>query len=129
MFIHTITDSTQAVGKASLPVIARPVLTRSELSALHSPDQSPRPIETDIVTLTPEVRTGSIMPGQCTEVEIGWMGYRAGVFDVDTIRIVDLARERATEDGLSGSTVRDIRELPEIVIVEDDTNKRGEESR
>lgn len=111
MSVSPVTDLIPAAGQPGSLSIARPVLTTLELSTLHN---SARLTETELVTLTPEVRTGSLMPGQCTEVEIKWVALKAGIFNMDAIRIVDLARDN--EDGQSGSFVRDIRELPEFVV-------------
>ena len=97
---------------------AKAVVEDHVLYALHHQASSAVaaavPPETDIVSLTAELRIGPLGVNQCHEAEIKFIAYKTGVFDVDAIRVVDLAREN--EGGVGAIT--DIRELPEIVVEE-----------
>lgn len=70
------------------------------------------PPETDIMSLTAELRIGPLGPKACHEAEIKFIAYKEGVFNVDAIRVVDLTRE--SEGGIG--VITDIRDLPEIVV-------------
>lgn len=93
------------------------------LYALHHPAQSSGvsavPPDTELVSLTAELRIGPLGIGQCHETEIRWVAYKSGVLSVDAIRVVDLAREG--EGGIG--VIHDIRELPEVVVVESANDK------
>lgn len=74
------------------------------------------PTETDIVSLTAEVRVGALAAGQCHESEIELVAMKAGTLKVDAMRIVDLVREAEEGIGSAGVMV-DIRDLPDVVAV------------
>ena len=73
------------------------------------------PPETDLMSLTAEVRIGPLAPGQCHETQIEMVAFKAGVLTVDAIRVVDNVKE--TEQGINAAgVVTDIRDLPDIVV-------------
>jgi len=93
--------------------IAQAVVDENVVYALqHSHIMPP---ETDLMALTPELRIGPLRPGQCHECEIKMVAFEAGVFRVDAMRVVDLAREAEEGSGAPG-VVTDIRELPDVVV-------------
>lgn len=99
--------------------IAKAVVEEHILYALHhqasSAGAAAVPPETDLVSLTAELRIGPLGIGQCHETEIKFVAYKAGTFNVDAIRVVDLATE--TDGGVG--VISDVRELPEVVVEED----------
>lgn len=106
------------------PSTAKAVVEEQILYALHhQASSSAVPAETDIVCLTTELRVGPLGVGACHEAEIRFVAYRAGVFAVDAIRVVDLAGE--SEGGVG--RINDISELPEVVVVEDVDNNGNED--
>jgi len=96
--------------------VAKAVVDEHLLYALHHPAQSSGtsavPLDTDLVSLTAELRIGPLGVGQCHETEIRWVAYKEGVLTVDAVRVVDLAREG--EGGVG--VIHDITELPEVVV-------------
>lgn len=85
------------------------------LYALHHQTASAAPSDADLVSLTAELRIGPLGTGQCYETEIQFIAYKSGIFSVDAIRVVDLVKEAEGGVGM----VNDIRELPEIFVVDD----------
>ena len=77
------------------------------------------------MSLTAELRIGPLGMGACHEAEISFVAYKAGVFMVDAIRVVDLSGEG--EGGLG--RINDIRELPEVVVVDVDNTGKGDVER
>ena len=71
--------------------------------------------ETDLMSLTAEVRIGPLGPGQCHETEISMVAFKAGVLRVDAMRVIDNIKE--VEEGINASGVMtDIRDLPDVVV-------------
>lgn len=99
---------------------AKAVVEEQILYALHhaapAAGASAVPIETDLVSLTAEIRVGPLGVGQCHETELKFVAYKSGVFNLDAIRIVDLHKEPEGGVGM----INDIRELPEVVVVDVD---------
>jgi len=80
----------------------------------HQSSQGP---ETELLSLTPELRIGPLASGTCHEAEMRLLALREGALRVDLVRVVDLVRE--SEEGPSAPGVMtDIRDLPDIVAVE-----------
>jgi len=105
---------------------AKPVVEEQILYALHHQASSSAVLaETDLVSLTAELRIGPLGMGACHEAEISFVAYKAGVFMVDAIRVVDLSGEG--EGGLG--RINDIRELPEVVVVDVDNTGKGDVER
>ena len=99
---------------------AKPVVEEQILYALHHQASSSAVLaETDLVSLTAELRIGPLGMGACHEAEISFVAYKAGVFMVDAIRVVDLSGEG--EGGLG--KINDIRELPEVIVVDAENAK------
>ena len=79
--------------------------------------QNPQGAETELLSLTPELRIGPLASGTCHEAEIRLLALRAGALRVEAIRVVDLVRE--SEEGASAPGVMmDIRELPDILAID-----------
>lgn len=97
------------------PSTAKAVVDEQVLYGLHHQTASAAPSETDLVSLTAEIRIGPLGAGQCHETEIQFVAYKTGVFSVDAIRIVDLVKEAEGGVGM----INDIRELPDIFVVGD----------
>ncbi|KPI34623.1 uncharacterized protein AB675_4938 [Cyphellophora attinorum] len=96
--------------------IAQAVVDENILYALQHSHHSPQN-QGDIIALTPELRVSGLGPGQCHEGEIEFVALKAGTFQVDAIRVVDVVRE--AEEGISAPGVMvDLGELPDIVAVE-----------
>lgn len=91
---------------------AKAVVDEQILYALHHQSISTAPIDTELVSLTAELRVGPLGAGQCHETEIRFIAYKSGIFSVDAVRIVDLMKEA---DGSLGM-ISDIRDLPEVVV-------------
>ena len=97
--------------------IAKAVVEDHVLYALHH--QAPLagaaaiPAEADIISLTAELRVGPLGVGQCHEAEIRFVAYKSGLFNMDAIRVVDLAGEGEGKVG----AINDIRDLPEVYVV------------
>ena len=73
------------------------------------------PPDTDLMSLTAEVRIGPLGPGQCHEAQIEMVAFKAGVLMVDSIRVIDNVRE--AEEGIHAAGVTtDIRDLPDVVV-------------
>lgn len=98
--------------------IAKAVVEEHVLYALHHQSSSAGaaavPPEADLISLTAELRIGPLGVRQCHEAEIKFIAYKSGVFMLDAIRVVDLAGE---SEGNVGA-INDIRELPEIIVIE-----------
>ncbi|KAK5946974.1 hypothetical protein PMZ80_001120 [Knufia obscura] len=106
------------------PSTAKAVVEEQVLYALHhQASSSAVPAETDLVSLTAELRIGPLAVGACHEAEITFIAYKAGVFAVDAIRVVDLAGEG--EGGVG--RINDIRELPEVVVVDAEGDAASDE--
>lgn len=107
---------------------AKAVVEEHVLYALHhqasSAGAAAVPPETDLVSLTAELRVGPLGVKQCHEAEIKFIAYKSGVLTIDAIRVVDLAGESEGQVG----TINDIRELPEIVVEEagDETSDKSD---
>ncbi|KAK5073857.1 hypothetical protein LTR64_007002 [Lithohypha guttulata] len=97
---------------------AKAVVDEHVLYALHH--QSPMagatavPPETDLMSLTAELRIGPLSQRACHEAEIKFIACKTGTLTIEAMRVVDLTREG--EGGVG--VISDIRELPEIVVVE-----------
>jgi TRAPP trafficking subunit Trs65 len=88
--------------------------------------------DTDLVPISADVRVGPLCVGSCHEVQIKMLGLRVGVWRLEAVRVVDLAREmeitrdrerdREGSGAGAGSGVVDIAGncLPEVVVVEGD---------
>lgn len=94
---------------------AKAVVDEQVLYGLHHQAASAAPNETELVSLTAEIRIGPLGAGQCHETEIQFVAYKTGIFSIDAIRIVDLAKEAEGAVGM----INDIRELPDIFVIED----------
>ena len=109
---HDHKQRAQQPGDSAESEIAQAVVDENVIYALQHSHALPR--QTDILALTAEVRIGSLGPGQCHEGEIEFLALKAGTFQIDMIRIVDVIRE--AEEGISSPGVMlDIRDLPDIV--------------
>jgi len=106
------------------PSIAKAVVEEQIVYALHhQTSASAIPADTDLLSLTAELRVGPLGVGACHEAEIIFVAYKTGVFAIDAIRIVDLAGEG--EGGVG--KINDIRDLPEVVVVEAQGGDDGDE--
>lgn len=94
---------------------AKAVVDEQVLYALHHQTASAAPSDVDLVSLTAELRIGPLSTGQCYETEIQFVAYKSGLFSVDAVRVVDLVKEAEGGVGM----INDIRELPEIFVVND----------
>lgn len=97
------------------PSTAKAVVDEQALYALHHQTASAAPNDTDLISLTAEIRIGPLGTGQCHETEIEFVAYKAGVFTLDAIRIVDLAKEAEGAVGM----INDIRDLPDILVIDE----------
>jgi hypothetical protein len=70
--------------------------------------------DTDIVSLTAELRIGPLASGCVHESSVRMVALRKGALRVEALRVVDLTRE--TEDGLG--VITDVRDLPDVIAVE-----------
>lgn len=61
---------------------------------------------TDIVCLSTDTRVGPLSPSACYEVELEFMALRAGIVDVEAVRVVDLGSQEHV----------DIKDLPSIIV-------------
>ena len=110
--------------------VAKAVVEEHVLYALHhqasSAGAAAVPPETDLVSLTAELRIGPLGVKQCHEAEIRFIAYKRGIFMLDAIRVVDLTGEIEGHVGV----INDVRELPEIVVVDagEEENKDGNTS-
>jgi hypothetical protein len=78
--------------------------------------QHPHNFNTDLLSLTPELRIGPLAPGTCHEAEIRLLALKQGPLRVDAVRVVDLVKE--SEEGSSpAGFMTDIRDLPDIVAI------------
>lgn len=94
---------------------AKAVVDEQVLYALHHQTASAAPSDTELVSLTAEIRIGPLGVGQCHETQLQFIAYKTGIFALDAIRLVDLAKEA---EGTAGM-INDIRELPDIFVVDD----------
>ena len=95
--------------------IAKSVVEEQIIYALHHQNSSSAaPADTDLLSLTAELRIGPLDVGACHEAEIMFVAYKPGLFTVDAIRIVDLSSE--LEGGVG--KINDIRDLPEVEVTE-----------
>lgn len=97
---------------------AKAVVDEQVVYGLHHQTASAAPNETELVSLTAEIRVGPLGAGQCHETEIQFVAYKTGNFSIDAIRIVDLAKEAEGGVGM----INDIRELPDIFVMDDGEN-------
>ncbi len=73
------------------------------------------PADTDLMSLTSEVRVGPLGPGQCHETEIEMVAFKTGILRVDAIRIIDNIKE--IQDGINAAgVVTDVTDLPDVVV-------------
>jgi hypothetical protein len=70
--------------------------------------------DTEIVSLTAELRIGPLASGCVHESAVRMVAVRKGALRVEALRVVDLTRE--TEDGLG--VITDVRDLPDVIAVE-----------
>jgi hypothetical protein len=70
--------------------------------------------DTDILSLTAELRIGPLASGCVHESSVRMVALRKGALRVEALRVVDLTRE--TEDGLG--VITDVRDLPDVIAVE-----------
>lgn len=99
--------------------IAQAIVDENVVYAMHHSNTIPP--ETDLMSLTAELRIGPLAPGQCHESEIQMVAFETGSLRVDAIRVVDLARE-AEEGTAAMGLFADIRDLPDIVVVRAEDN-------
>jgi hypothetical protein len=93
---------------------AEAVVDENIIYAIQHANSAPK--QTDVVSLTAELRVGALGPGQCNESEIELVAMKAGTLRVDAMRVVDLIRE--AEEGIGSAGVMiDIRDLPDVVAV------------
>ena len=120
------TSSTISIGRhtsastsESPANIAQAVIDENVLYTTHH--SRPRATDSDLLSLTPEVRVGPLGPGACHEAEMKLVALRRGVLAIDCVRVVDLSEaplksvgERShTGDG--GRTI-DITDLPVVRV-------------
>ncbi|TID21821.1 hypothetical protein E6O75_ATG05216 [Venturia nashicola] len=67
---------------------------------------------TELICLSPDVRIGPLAPAACFTTELKFVALASGVLYLDSLRVVDLNTQDTT----------DIRELPDIVAVEQEEN-------
>lgn len=70
--------------------------------------------DTEIVSLTAELRIGPLASGCVHESQIKMVALKAGALRVEALRIVDLTKE--TDDGMG--VITDVRDLPDVIAVE-----------
>lgn len=70
--------------------------------------------DTDILSLTAELRIGPLASGCVHESSVKMVALRTGALRVEALRVVDLTRE--TEDGLG--VITDVRDLPDVIAIE-----------
>jgi hypothetical protein len=92
--------------------VAVAVMDDNVLYAIQNGQRTPG--MADLLSLTAELRIGSLGPGQCHEGEIEFIATRPGTFKVDSIRVVDLMRE-AEEGIMAPGVMVDIQMLPDII--------------
>ncbi|EXJ77337.1 hypothetical protein A1O3_09563 [Capronia epimyces CBS 606.96] len=92
--------------------IAQAVVDENVVYAMHHSNLVPP--ETDLMTLTAELRIGPLAPGQCHESEIQMVAFESGTLRVDAMRVVDLIQE-AGQENVNTSVMADIRSLPDVV--------------
>lgn len=114
--VISLHPSERGASDKEQPDIAQAVMDENVIYAMQHSGAVPP--ETDIMSLTPELRIGPLGPGQCHEGEIKLVAFKPGAFTLDAIRVVDLVKEMELGYGGSG-VVMDIKELPDV-IVEDD---------
>ncbi|EXJ82154.1 hypothetical protein A1O1_08223 [Capronia coronata CBS 617.96] len=93
--------------------IAQAIVDENVVYAMQHSNVAPS--ETDLMTLTAELRIGPLGPGQCHESEIRMIAFESGILRVDAMRIVDLVQE-AEQDSVNPSVMADIRDLPDIDV-------------
>lgn len=93
--------------------IAQAIVDENVVYAMHHSNVVPP--ETDLITLTAELRIGPLGPGQCHESEIQMVAFQVGTLRVDGVRVVDLLQETELES-VNTNVMADIRNLPDVVV-------------
>lgn len=78
--------------------------------------------DTEIVSLTAELRIGPLPAGCVHESVVRMVAVKRGFLKVEAVRIVDLTKE--SEEGVG--LITDVRELPDVIAV-DGTGEVGKE--
>lgn len=66
----------------------------------------------DVVCLSTDIRVGPLQPGSCHVVELGFVPLRAGVLEVECVRVVNLGGRAGEQEFV------DVRDLPTVVVAE-----------
>lgn len=96
--------------------IAQAIVDENVLYVMQHSNTVPPAV--DLMALTSELRIGPLAPDQCHESEIQMVAFETGTLTVDVMRIVDLVKEGEEGVGAPG-VVADIRDLPNVVVVEE----------
>ncbi|KAK0730482.1 TRAPP trafficking subunit Trs65-domain-containing protein [Lasiosphaeris hirsuta] len=73
---------------------------------VHAMQRSSVVDSTEVVCLSADVRVGPLAPNACAVVELRFLALRAGVVDIEAVRVIDLGTQEHV----------DIRELPTVVV-------------
>ncbi|KAI1840607.1 hypothetical protein JX266_013211 [Neoarthrinium moseri] len=84
-------------------------------NVVHAMQRSSIVDSAEMVCLSADVRVGPLAPGSCHVAELRFMALKSGIIGIEAIRVVDL-----------GTTEHvDIRELPTVLVEQDETGIGG----
>ncbi|KAI4164076.1 MAG: hypothetical protein LQ342_002312 [Letrouitia transgressa] len=104
-------SSSSASGRRGELELADATMDENRLYAMQ---KSAGREEVQIVSLSTEVRLGTLNPGFCHNAELKFLPLASGVLHIETIRVIDLVANESI----------DVRDLPEIVADDRNGNSR-----
>ncbi|KAG9235629.1 TRAPP trafficking subunit Trs65-domain-containing protein [Amylocarpus encephaloides] len=90
-------------GSRRDPKIADAVIDEN---IIHAMQKSATIEPTDLICLSTDTRVGPLAPLACYEIELKLMALKAGIVDIEAVRIIDLGSQEHV----------DIRDLPSVVV-------------